>query len=125
VNAVVYEHVDWPQDRGHGIRFYKWIPGYLRQCNCVRIELLFEFIRVGVPDSRQRALDWCARLIGGHSAYTAALTEGQQAGCKKKQEQFDSCVSPLAILNTSIRKAIGAVDDAKTGRGACNESFTL
>jgi hypothetical protein len=64
-------------------------------------------------------------LIGGCSAYTAALTEGQQAGCKEKQEQIDSCMSPLAILNTSMRKAIGVVDDANTGRGTCNESFTL
>ena len=121
---MIYEQVDWPQDRSYGIRLYKWVPGYLRQCDCVRIKLLFEFVRVVVPDSRQHAPGWWARLTGGCSAYTAALTEGQQAGCKEKQEQIDSCVFPFAILNTSMRKAIGVVDDANTGASACNDSFT-
>ena len=74
---MIYEHVDWPQDRSYGIRLYKWVGGYLRQCDCVRIEFLFEFVRLAVPDRRRRPLSCWTRLIGGCSAYIAALAVGQ------------------------------------------------
>ena len=54
--------------------------------------------------SRRLALRWLARLSGAPSAYIAALAEGQQAGCKEKQERTGSHVSfPSRMLMSASR----------------------
>jgi hypothetical protein len=40
-------------------------------------------------------LRWLTQLSGAPSAYIAALAEGQQVGCKEKQERTGSHVSSL------------------------------
>src|SRR5580698_9123803 len=95
MNTQVYDLVNWPQHRSYGIRLNKWVGGYPRQFDCVRIKLLFEFVRVRTPDGRRRPFGMDTRLIGGWSAYVAALTESQQVVCKEKQEQIGSHVYPI------------------------------
>src|SRR5580658_7545044 len=97
MDAQVYHLVDRTQNRSYGIRLYEWVGGNLRQFDCVRIKLLFEFIRLGVPDVRMRPFGLDARLIVGCSAYVSALTEGQQARSDEKQGQIDSRVYPRRI----------------------------
>jgi len=92
---------------------YEWVGGNSRQFDCIRIQLLCEFVGVRAPQSRRRPSGLGGSWIARRNACAGSLPQGQQAGCNEKRRQDDYAAA---------RDAIRVLDRTGIERGASNES---